>query len=116
MLPPMVERHLGQHFLRQWRLHRSLSLRQLADRMEKEPGVPLTSHANIDRIEKRQQPYQQEIMEAAALALDCTVPELLTINPLKDGDVIDLMPLLKDKDPAVVRAILMALPSAKKPG
>ena len=116
MLPHMAERHLGRHYLRQWRQHRGLSLREMADRMETEPGVPLTSHANIGRIETLQQPYQQEIMEAAAVALDCTVEEILTINPLKDGEVVDLMRLIRDKDPVVVRAFLMALPSINKAG
>lgn len=107
----MAKRELGNHYLRQWREYRGLSLRKLADRMEVEPGVPLTSHANIGRIENFQQPYSQEIMEAAAEALDCTVIDLLTADPTKDGDVVDLLALLRTRDPATVRAILVGLPS-----
>lgn len=106
----MTDRPLGKHFLRAWREYRGLSLRQLADRMEREPGVPLTSHANIGRIEKFQQPYSQEIIEAAASALGCTVVDILTVDPTKAGEVVDLLALIKDKDPATVRAILMGLP------
>jgi hypothetical protein len=79
--------------------------------MEAEPGVPITSHANIGRIETFQQPYTQEIIEAAAHALDCTVEQILTVDPTKDGEVIDLLALLRDKDPETVRAILSGLPS-----
>lgn len=79
--------------------------------MEIEPGVPITSHANIGRIETFQQPYSQDIMEAAAVALDCTVEQILTVDPTKEGEVVDLLALLRDKDPATVRAILSGLPS-----
>ncbi|EXL09725.1 helix-turn-helix domain-containing protein [Aquamicrobium defluvii] len=107
----MSNSHLGKHFLKQWREFRGLSLRRLAERMEVEPGVQLTSHANIGRIEKLQQQYTQEIMEAAAKALDCTVEQLLTVDPFKEGDVVDLVALLRQKDPETVRAILQGLPS-----
>lgn len=79
--------------------------------MEIEPGVPITSHANIGRIETFQQPYTQDILEAAAAALNCTVEQILTVDPTKDGEVIDLLSLLRDKDPTTVRAILEGLPS-----
>lgn len=107
----MVERELGKHFLREWREASGLSLRKLANRMEKEPGVPITSHANLGRIETFQQPYSQEIMEAAAHALGCTVVDLLTVDPSKEGEVVDLVRLLREKDPETVRAILQGLPS-----
>lgn len=80
-LPIMMKRNLGKHFLRQWREYRQLSLRKLAERMEPEPGIPLTSHANLGRIETFQQPYSQEIMESAADALMCSVTDLLTVEP-----------------------------------
>lgn len=106
----MTSRHLGKHYLRQWREYRGLSLRVLAERMESEPGVPLTSHANLGRIETQKQPYSQEIMEAAAVALNCTVRDLLEVDPTKEGEVVDLMRLLKRKDLATVRAIIEGLP------
>ncbi|NTG07205.1 helix-turn-helix domain-containing protein [Rhizobium rhizogenes] len=109
----MEKRQLGKHFLRQWRKHRGLSLRKLADRMEIEPGVPITSHANIGRIETFQQPYSQDIMEAAATALGCTVTDLLTVDPSKEGEVVDLLALIRSKDPETVKAILAGLPNAR---
>lgn len=78
-------RELGNHFLKQWREYRGLSLRKLAGMMEVEPGVPLTSHANIGRIENFQQPYSQEILEASAETLGCTVIDILTVDPTAAG-------------------------------
>jgi len=107
----MSERPLGKHFLKQWREYRGYSLRRLADRMEREPGIPLMSHANIGRVENFQQPYSQELLEAAAVAFNCTVEQILTVDPTKEGEVVDILALLRDKDPATVRAILSGLPS-----
>lgn len=107
---PMSDRQLGRHFLRQWREYRGYSLRKLADRMETEPGVPLTSHANLGRIETFQQPYSQEILEASAIALNCTVRDILEVDPTKEGEVVDLMALIKRKDLATIRAIVEGLP------
>lgn len=103
IIPAMRER--GKHFIREWRTYRKLSLRKLADRMESEPGVQLTSHSNIDRIEKGEQPYTQDIIEAIADALEVSVTELLTVDPSKDGEVVDLLHLInkreKDRDAAI---------------
>lgn len=111
MLDYMEKRHLGRHYIRQWREYRGYSLRSLANMMEREPGGELiTSHANLGRIEKGQQPYSEEILEALAHALQCSVTDLLTVNPLVDSEVVDLMALLKRKDPDTVRAILSGLP------
>lgn len=109
----MAKRELGQHFLKQWREFRGLSLRKLADRMEVEPGIQVTSHANIGRIENFQQPYSQEILEAAAEALNCTVTDILTVDPTKEGAVVDLLNLLKSRDLDTVRAILAGLPERR---
>lgn len=77
--------------------------------MERSPGEPLTSHANIQRIEKFEQPYTQEILEAMAEALSVTVSDLLTIDPTKDGEVIDLVNMIKQRDRNTAMKILRAL-------
>ena len=94
----MSNRNLGKHYLREWRLYRGLSLRKFADRMESEPGVPLMSHSNIDRVEKNEQPYTQELLEAASVALDCTVTDLLTTDPNIDDAIAQLNALLRHAD------------------
>lgn len=84
-----------QCYLLQWRKKKGLSLRQLALRMEEEPGVPLISHAQLQRIETGEQPWSQPILEAAAEAMGITVSMILDVNPDKEGDVIDLLKHLK---------------------
>jgi len=93
----MAARRLGKTYIREWRLKRKLSLRQLANRMEKEPGGDLVvSYASLGRIETGNQPYSQEILEAIAEALQVSKAALLEINPEKEGEVIDLVRLLDD--------------------
>ena len=82
-------------YLLNWRKKKKLSLRQLAARMEYEPGVQLISHAQLQRIEKGEQPYSQPILEAAAQALGITVTMIVDVDPDKEGDVIDLLKYLK---------------------
>ena len=108
----MKNRELGKHYIKEWRLHRKLSLRKLADRMETEPGVPLTSHANIDRIEKGVQPYSQEILEAIAVALDVSVTDLLSINPTKNAEIVDLLNAMPDKTKETAFKMLKSLIAA----
>jgi transcriptional regulator with XRE-family HTH domain len=79
----MEKRRLGKHFLREWREYRGLSLRKFAELMQTGDGELLTSHANIGRVETLQQPYSQEILEAASEALGCSVTDLLTVDPTR---------------------------------
>ncbi|MEZ2132721.1 MULTISPECIES: helix-turn-helix domain-containing protein [unclassified Sinorhizobium] len=104
-----MKRNLGKHYIKQWRAYRGLSLRKLADRMEIEPGVPLTSHANIGRIENFEQPYTQEILEGLAEALECSPSDLLTVDPTKEGEVVDLVRLIDEKNRDQAIRILKAL-------
>jgi len=109
ILPSMSKRELGKHFIREWRKYRGLSLRRLAERMETEPGELLTSHANIQRIEKYEQPYTQEILEALAEALEVAPTDLLSVDPSKNGEVVDLLRLINDKNRAQAVRVLKAL-------
>lgn len=106
-----MERKYGKTFIREWRKYRGLSLRRLADRLELNGPDETFSHASIGRIEKGQQPYSQPVLEAIAHALNVEVHHLLSVDPTKEGDVVDLLALLKGKDPETVRAILAGLPS-----
>ena len=66
----MTERRYSKTYIKNWRDKRGLSLRQLANRLEAEPGgESLISHASIGRIENGQQPYSDDyIKQAIALA------------------------------------------------
>lgn len=93
----MTERQLGKHYIREWREYRGLSLRKLADRMESEPGVALYSHSQIGRVETYENAYGQEFLEALSVALDVPVGALIGSDPKKEGEVIDLVKILKEK-------------------
>ncbi len=85
-------------FIEAWRKYRGLSQVQLEHRLEKAPGEPLISRVSIGRIEKGEQPYSQPILEALAEALDCTVSDLLEVDPTKAGEVVDLMRIIRGLD------------------
>jgi transcriptional regulator with XRE-family HTH domain len=84
------------HYIKEWRTHRGLSLRKLADRMESAPGEELISAMSLSRIERGQQPYSQPILEALAIALSTTTWALISVNPLIDSDIVDFMLYLSD--------------------
>lgn len=79
------------HYIKEWIEHRGLSYRRLAQRMEREPGEELISFASVGRIANEKQPYTEETLEALAHALDAEPWQLINVNPLVEGDVIDLM-------------------------
>lgn len=115
----MAENTHGKHFIREWREHRGLSLRKLADRMESEPGVQLYSHAQIGRFETGENAYTQDFLEAVAVALGVEPGELLSVDPRKDGKVVDLMHelkkrgldrLLQERDLDMITNIIRELP------
>ena len=63
-----------KHFIREWRKFRGLTLERLADRLE-------TSAGNLSRIEKGQQPYTQDFLEAIAEALSTDPASLIMRDP-----------------------------------
>jgi transcriptional regulator with XRE-family HTH domain len=62
-------------FFREWRKHRGLTLERAAERID-------MSHANLSRIERGLQPYDEVILAALAGAYRCDPVDLLIRNPL----------------------------------
>ena len=109
----MKKRILGKHFIKQWREYRGLSLERLANRMEKEPGgEQLISAMSLSRIERGRQPYSEELMNALSEALACEPWELLSVNPLMDGQVVDLLRFIHDLDRKKAEKALTILQAA----
>lgn len=79
------------HFIKAWREYRQLSLRQLASRMETEPGVELITYASLSRIENQKQSYTEDILNALAEALAVEPWMLLKVDPNKNGKIVDLL-------------------------
>lgn len=64
-------------FIRQWREHRSLTLEQLAERLE-------MTASHLSMLERSQRGYTQETLEAIATALQTDVASLLMRDPKAD--------------------------------
>lgn len=80
--------------------------------MESEPGGdPIISHVQIGRIERGENNYTQETLEALALALDVSVGDLLSVNPDMDGEIIDLLRHIPEDRRADAIKVLRALAS-----
>lgn len=62
------------HFLREWRLHRELNQEQASERLEIE-------RSTLSRIETGKVPYNQDLLERAALAYGCDPADLLNVDP-----------------------------------
>lgn len=81
-----------RHYIAEWRTHRALSQEQLAERIERSRGL-------ISQLESFTTKYTEETLEALAHALNCEPWDLLHVNPLKEGQVIDMMDLLREATP-----------------
>lgn len=91
-MPPIKKptRNRRRHFIKEWRDYRGLTQEQAADRI----GVSGTTWG---RIEANKVPYNQDFLEEAAIALQCEPWDLLNRDPNKDGEVVDLMRHLSDR-------------------
>jgi transcriptional regulator with XRE-family HTH domain len=94
--------HRQRHFVREWRKFRGLTQERLAER------TPFTTGA-ISQLETGRTKYTQDMIEALAVALDCSPGDLLSKDPLKEGEIIDLMRHLPESKKGDVIAILKAL-------
>jgi transcriptional regulator with XRE-family HTH domain len=91
-MPPIKkpQRQRLKHFIKEWRDYRGLTQEQVADRI----GISPTT---FGRIEGSKVPYNQDFLELAADALRCEPWDLLHRDPNKEGDVVDLMRHLSDR-------------------
>lgn len=95
-------------YIRHWRKHRGYTLDQMVGRMA-EIGVETTG-ATISRIERGQQPYSQDILEALAEALGVTVGDLIENNPeMPDAEIYDFLRHLDDRERQQATAVLRAM-------
>jgi transcriptional regulator with XRE-family HTH domain len=96
-------------YIRQWRKFRGLELQQLAEMTNMDIG-------HLSRIERGLRPYNQEQIEAIALALKTTVGALVSRAP-QDAEAEELWRIwdeLSDETRAVIRAMIAAANFAKK--
>lgn len=91
----------------EWVAYKKLSYRRLAQRLEKEPGEELLTSTSLNRIANGLQPLEADVLHALANAFDCGPEDILTVNPLKEPEVVDLMAEVRRirqlQDPRAVR-------------
>ena len=97
------------HFIREWRLSKNLSLRKLADRLVDDHFVSIISYASLSRIEKGEQPYSQETLEAIADALGTSAASLLIFDPRNDSGLLTIWDKIPVTDRAKALKILTAM-------
>lgn len=93
----------ARHFVREWRKHRNLTQEQLAERIEATAGA-------ISQLETGVIGYTQPTLEAIAFALSCEPGDLLSVDPAMQGEVVDLLRLIRERDMVTMRAIISAIP------
>lgn len=96
------------HYIRSWRKSRGLTQKQLAERMEREPGEQLMSYVTVSNIERGDQSPTLEQLSAFAEALEVSVSDLIENDPNKNGDVVDLLRLINEDNRATVVAMIKA--------
>lgn len=99
---------MQQHYIKEWRKKRKLTQKELAARMEREPGVELMSYVTVSNIERGEQSPTLEQLYALADALDVTIAMLVTHHPDKDGEVVDLLGRLRPDNRETVLKMLKA--------
>lgn len=91
-----------QIFVREWRKFRGLTLEKLAERLHVHKGT-------LSRLERGDQRYTQDFLEAAASELNCDVVDLLIRNPLDPESVWSIWDRIPEQARPQARAVLKAL-------
>lgn len=91
-----------KHYVKEWRKFRGLTQERLAERTPFTPGA-------ISQLETGRTQYTQAMIEALSAALDCEPGDLISVNPYKQGEVVDLMRLINDRNRDQAIRILKAL-------
>ena len=71
-------------FLREWRKFRDLSQDRVIERLELEAEFPF-SKGQLSRVERGEQPYSQDLLEALAGIYGCDTADLLKRNPIEQA-------------------------------
>lgn len=70
-------------FMRQWRLHRTKTLVQVAEELH-------VTHGYLSKVERGLQPYNQELLERLAEIYQCDVVDLLIRDPSEPTNIWSL--------------------------
>lgn len=102
---PIPKRKPHKQFFRQWREKVPLTQDRALERL---PGW---TQSKLSRIETGNIVWNAYDLADLEEAYGVSSDLLLNVDPTKDGEVVDLVRLMRDKDMAVIRAIVENLPS-----
>lgn len=86
------KRPMRRQFIAEWRKKRNLTQEQLAERIERSRGL-------VSQLESGFTAYTAETLNAIADALSCEPWDLLHVDPSKEGQVVDIVDLLRKASP-----------------
>ncbi len=94
-------------YLKEWRKKAGLTQAQVVARLEihGDDKLPSTG-ASLSRLENGSQPYSERVLLALADIYSCEPWELIGRNPTKEGEVIDMVRLLDERERERVRAYI----------
>lgn len=106
ILPPME----NKHYIKAWRRYRHLTQEQVIDRLVSldDAQIPQTA-ASLSRLENGKQPYNERVLAALADIYNCEPWELIGSDPTKEGDIIDLMRHLDERERAQAMRLIEAI-------
>lgn len=97
-------------YLRQWRkMKPGRTLEQVAAELH-------MSQPQLGRIERGEQQYNQDLLEALAEIYGCEPDELIWRDPSKEGQVVDMVKRLDEKRQAQIAAFIRALEETDRDG
>lgn len=99
-------------YLKEWRKKAGLTQAEVVARLEihDDDKLPRTG-ASLSRLENGTQPYSERVLLALADIYGCEPWELIGRNPGKEGQVIDLLRHLSDREQEKVRAYIEGMRS-----
>ena len=102
---PIPKRKPHRQFFRKWRKKLGLTQDRALDRLDG------WTQSKLSRIETGEIIWNGYDLADLEVAYGVSSELLLNVDPTKDGEVVDLMRIIREKDMAVIRAIVENLPS-----
>lgn len=99
-------------YLKEWRRASGKTQAQVAAALEglEDDQLP-TTEASLSRLENGKQPYSERILLALADIYGCEPWELIGRNPQKEGELVDLVRILNEREKERVKAYIEGLRS-----
>lgn len=87
------QRARTKHYFKEWRQFLQLTQERALERLDD------WSQSKLSRIEANKTPFNSEDLAELAAAYDRSTYELMHVNPLKEGEIVDITHLLQNASP-----------------